>query len=353
MINFFRRIRQQLLSQSKFSKYLLYAIGEIILVVIGILIALQINNWNEGRKNEIRLKSYLVEIQSNLVTDVRQVNEIIEIYMYADSLEGPILHNKVTFNTSKDIAWIEFMEYSMGLQINTNGFDGFIRNADNMPGNYTPIMEKLNLIYNWYKSVIDINNDRTEVNYFAFQDTLKSKAWYLDYHQLYSKKTANEAMHNYFLSDAYKKEVVFRMNDYRHQVDYTHVFKVQARRVYVEINKLLGIDNELPVEMNVAIKNPDLARTFKGHYTIKPNEASAYETEEIDILEEDGHLYLNNIHLLNELIWVKDQVFYKNRRILRFDINEKGETSLIRRVGGIETEFIKNDDANEPINQSL
>mgnify|MGYP001591841413 CR=1 FL=1 len=52
MIKFFRRIRQGLLSENKFSKYLLYAIGEIILVVIGILIALQINNWNEKRKND-------------------------------------------------------------------------------------------------------------------------------------------------------------------------------------------------------------------------------------------------------------------------------------------------------------
>ncbi len=47
MIKFFRKIRQQMLSENKFGKYLLYAIGEIILVVIGILIALQINNSKE------------------------------------------------------------------------------------------------------------------------------------------------------------------------------------------------------------------------------------------------------------------------------------------------------------------
>ena len=49
MIKFFRKIRQKLLTQNKFSKYLLYAVGEIVLVVIGILIALQINNWNQDR----------------------------------------------------------------------------------------------------------------------------------------------------------------------------------------------------------------------------------------------------------------------------------------------------------------
>lgn len=50
MIKFFRKIRQKLLVENRFNKYLLYAIGEIILVVIGILIALQINNWNEDQK---------------------------------------------------------------------------------------------------------------------------------------------------------------------------------------------------------------------------------------------------------------------------------------------------------------
>ena len=51
MIKFFRKIRQNLLMENKTGKYFKYAIGEIVLVVIGILIALSISNWNENRKN--------------------------------------------------------------------------------------------------------------------------------------------------------------------------------------------------------------------------------------------------------------------------------------------------------------
>ena len=64
MIKFFRQIRQQLLSENKFRQYLIYAIGEIILVVIGILLALQINTWNadsEKRKEEAILLQALEE----------------------------------------------------------------------------------------------------------------------------------------------------------------------------------------------------------------------------------------------------------------------------------------------------
>ena len=51
MFDFFRKIGQRLLTGNKFSKYLLYAIGKIVLVIIGILIALPINNWNEFKTN--------------------------------------------------------------------------------------------------------------------------------------------------------------------------------------------------------------------------------------------------------------------------------------------------------------
>lgn len=66
MIKFFRKIRQKTLTENKFSKYLLYAIGEIVLVVIGILIALQINNWNELKKTTEKEKVFLKEIISDL-----------------------------------------------------------------------------------------------------------------------------------------------------------------------------------------------------------------------------------------------------------------------------------------------
>lgn len=53
MIKFFRKIRKNMIKENRTSKYLVYAIGEIVLVVIGILIALQVNNWNEERKTRL------------------------------------------------------------------------------------------------------------------------------------------------------------------------------------------------------------------------------------------------------------------------------------------------------------
>ena len=70
MIKFFRKIRQNLLMENKTGKYFKYAIGEIVLVVIGILIALQINNWNEFNKERESEKIILNEIRDNLLFDL-------------------------------------------------------------------------------------------------------------------------------------------------------------------------------------------------------------------------------------------------------------------------------------------
>lgn len=73
MIKFFRHIRKRLVADSKFSKYVLYAIGEIILVVIGILIALQINNWNEKRKLAAYEEKLLVQLQQDLLLNANDL----------------------------------------------------------------------------------------------------------------------------------------------------------------------------------------------------------------------------------------------------------------------------------------
>ena len=76
MIKFFRKIRQNMIKENKVSKYLLYAIGEIVLVVIGILIALSINNWNENRKErQVELK-ILKEIKLALNNDIRNLKNL-------------------------------------------------------------------------------------------------------------------------------------------------------------------------------------------------------------------------------------------------------------------------------------
>ena len=73
MLSFFRKIRRGLISGGPFKKYLLYAVGEIFLVVIGILIALQINNWNQKRQKDILFNNSLEQLYNSIKIDTESL----------------------------------------------------------------------------------------------------------------------------------------------------------------------------------------------------------------------------------------------------------------------------------------
>jgi len=83
MIKFFRNIRQRLLFEGKTTNYLKYAIGEIVLVVIGILIALQINNWNQSRLNRIEEKNILANLHDEFLENKKMLDSTTIIYKSA------------------------------------------------------------------------------------------------------------------------------------------------------------------------------------------------------------------------------------------------------------------------------
>jgi len=112
MIKFFRQIRFDLMEKNKTGKYLKYAIGEIVLVVIGILIALQINNWNENQKKE-KLK---VSFKNSLINDLSQdtlllanlIRENDKVMNDLNTQRNRFLAPNAPIDTLKKIARFEF-----------------------------------------------------------------------------------------------------------------------------------------------------------------------------------------------------------------------------------------------------
>jgi len=112
MIKFFKHIRKKVLIENRFGKYLIYAFGEIILVVIGILIALQINNWNIERQTELKEQAYLKEMG---------------IYLQRDSLS---LIRVMKFNTKKAKFVDEMLQIFTDTLTNKERFEIFNKNAN-------------------------------------------------------------------------------------------------------------------------------------------------------------------------------------------------------------------------------
>jgi hypothetical protein len=120
MIPFFRKLRKQLANDNKPLKYLRYAIGEIVLVVIGILIALQINNWNQESHQRDKEKKMLIELDRDLASNVKILEREIKMqqkFINEATLTINHLKSKKPFNDSiglylNHISWIERIQFT-------------------------------------------------------------------------------------------------------------------------------------------------------------------------------------------------------------------------------------------------
>jgi hypothetical protein len=113
MNNFFRKIRQQLLSQNKMSKYLLYAIGEIVLVVIGILIALGLNSWNKTRENNIREKEILLSVQAEFKQNLIKLKDYVKNIDFSNNHRSKILTYLEEFGPDYVPSALDSLEYHL------------------------------------------------------------------------------------------------------------------------------------------------------------------------------------------------------------------------------------------------
>ncbi|MBT8298076.1 MAG: hypothetical protein KJO52_07060 [Maribacter sp.] len=125
MLNFFRRIRKQLADDNKPLKYMRYAIGEIVLVVIGILIALQINNWNEQRKDRITEQKILIALQEDLLVNIKRLNKDIILEQQTINQANKIikhLDERKPYNPSLDAIFSEAI-YSPDIIISASSYE--------------------------------------------------------------------------------------------------------------------------------------------------------------------------------------------------------------------------------------
>ena len=156
MIQFFRKIRQQLLTEGNTGKYLKYAIGEIVLVVIGILIALQINNWNEKEKLRTEEIKFLKNFKQSLLADKAFNNTRFDKYDLTKESISVLLNHM-----EQDLPYQDSLKYHFGRitqtwtpRINTEVFEALKSNDLNLISN-DDLRDKLISYYSWSNNVLD------------------------------------------------------------------------------------------------------------------------------------------------------------------------------------------------------
>ncbi|MBO3697694.1 DUF6090 family protein [Roseivirga sp. E12] len=283
MINALRKVRKSLLSKNSFLKYLLYLTGEIVLVIVGILIALNINNTNEARKNEDKVVSTLLQIQQELAIDINKATDLIEYYRVKDSLISLVLNDKVTLVDYQDQSsgLFSIVTNVVDLVTTNNGYNSLMRNIDNIPERFEPLIEGLNKVYVDDKTQVDFyNNSISDVANTVLEKWSRQYEWYSE---LFTGFTDDSA-YDYFLnSPFYKNEVVtYNVISMQNHLPFIKQYRTDAIKSYLGIAAL--VDPTKPIEKRFVIPRL-LYQDLPGTYRIQ-------DRIEIEISFDEGHLML-------------------------------------------------------------
>ena len=196
MLRFFRNLRHRFLAENRASKYLLYAVGEILLVVIGILIALQVDNWNEERKKQTEISTLLLDIEQDLLLNYESTHYALDFYRMQDSIAKRIAHNTLTKEDydkhSRLSYFISNWEYYLPAEKNINQF---VESEKLVPPEYKPIVEALKKVQN-YSAVLDDTYSNLKKNIEENTRLLTSFPWFVK-----NDSVSNALRTAYFLND--------------------------------------------------------------------------------------------------------------------------------------------------------
>lgn len=184
-MKFFRKIRQNLIEKGNLKKYMLYAIGETLIVVLGILFALQINNWNTTRINRQQELKVYQNIKQQVVDDLNELSEVINFNnhfttQFEKANQYILLNNRIAIDTLAFIAMnlSQFSDFhSSGNIYETLVNSGGIKLLKN--DSITGDLQKLEMTYNFINRLEDIHWEliinevspelRGVINYSTFQ----------------------------------------------------------------------------------------------------------------------------------------------------------------------------------------
>ena len=283
-----------MLTENKFSKYLLYAFGEIILVVIGILIALNINNRNIEHQKKVRIEAIIESILDELATDIVKVNYVLDYERHQDSLLSIIINGDLKQSNIEVLSSV--LNYEE-IKISDNAFNNLANNIDEIPKEYKEIFNGLNFLHTRLKPYSIKTSERLESRMYEELDKWSNtKPWY------YKLNTRNgDGFIKYALNDPmfrnYASSVKLILDNKR---DALESFNYQAKRSYTEIHKILNKKDELPdfIQSDFTYLSTYELQKYEGIFEYKKNPQS-----KIRITSNEGFLIVRRD-------WEKNKKFY-------------------------------------------
>jgi hypothetical protein len=228
----------------KSSRYFKYAIGEIFLVVIGILIALQINNWNSERVTNKKINNLMLQVSQDIKANVIEAEKIIDYYTKKDSIFVKVLSESNTlenFNAQKDISQLYLIFSARQFVPERQGFDVLGQNLDNIPEDMDVIVQNLQDLHK--NTLVSISNSYGRMDYIS--DTFRTHLtyntnWFSEFYKSDSQITP-EMLDYFFKNPLYKNNLTwYRVAMINNYVKSLETFNHKSRQILKHISEVVG-----------------------------------------------------------------------------------------------------------------
>ncbi|MCA0154403.1 hypothetical protein [Winogradskyella vincentii] len=333
MIKFFRHIRRTLINQNQMGKYFKYAIGEIFLVVIGILIALQINNWNEQRKINTQVEEMFYKTFRELEYNINRAQNLIAFYKPKDTLYYIVRNDTYDIEdpNQKRPCFPCILSAFESINISTEAANNLYTYNTRVTSELKTIIEDIDLFYKDYKVQLDDMDEEMEIMVDDYNSMLRdTKTWYSAFNNKKFAQYEKEII-NYYISDPFFENWVAQYEQlaYYHRAD-AIAFISDAFKIYKRMSEYFDFKKSKALMVDT-----DKFKYFLGVYQGKMGNLT------VSLKEDNYYLSLINGKRVQEsqLYFDSDSTGYSrlgyikfNSKTLRLSAGSRGKFEFSKEI---------------------
>ena len=259
MAKLFRKGRFNFFQGKGWGQYVLYILLEMLLVVAGILIALEINNANERSKNEDKATAIMHELRRDLRHNLLDLDKMIENLELKDSLMTRVLRDSVTRDDYRqNFAYAGLTMTYLTMNFQDNGFGSMTRQSEIFSRDFDTLFTNLERLYQGNYGLVESMQERLgDFVVGTLERWSTEKPWL---HELSSGRLSEEAL-DFFLDDPFYLNTVdlYRTYSSLNMLSSMREAKLKTSLAIVELNQILEPKEDPYAEFEDYLCKPDLA----------------------------------------------------------------------------------------------